>query len=109
MRCMWLRSQAHRRYDEGTKKLAAPLAYASTDWTDNREKAKDRSPWPFDSFRMETVCQMKGLLLPKFIARLERERNENRSDNIQRDNHHEAAIIRSEPALRQLGFLLKEG
>ena len=52
---------------------------------------------------------MKGLLLPKFIARLERERNENRSDNIQRDNHHEAAIIRSELALRQLGFLLKEG
>lgn len=81
---------------------------------------------------METVRQTKGLLLPKFIARLERERNENRSDNIQRDNHHEAAIIRSgvvvnqaihregnsgcdenargtEPALRQLGFLLKEG
>lgn len=56
-----------------------------------------------------TVRQMKGLLLPKFIARLERERNENRSDNIQRDNHHETAIIRSEPALRQLGFLLKEG
>lgn len=85
------------------------LAYTSTGWADNREKAKDRSPWPFDSFRMETVRQMKGLLLPKFIARLERERNENRSNNIQRDNHHEAAIIRSEPALRQLGFLLKEG
>lgn len=44
---------------------------------------------------METVRQMKGLLLPEFIARLERERNENRSDNVQRDNYHEAAVIRS--------------